>query len=137
MVVQYKNSKNKSWNNDISSIKTPPGVSKNPKDQSEDHFGELERLDSVQTNWIWFEKPSQNTVPQKKWWFLSTVLSSMTIWNKSSSINKNKDDVFNLLRTFSVSEAYTNKKQCNINKQIIVFLCKSYIFHKKYFQIPR
>ena len=46
MALQYKNIKNKSWNNDISTIDAPPGVpgvSKNPEDQTEDHFGELER----------------------------------------------------------------------------------------------
>ena len=40
MALQYKNIKNKSWNNDISTIDTPPG---RPEDQTEDHFGELER----------------------------------------------------------------------------------------------
>jgi hypothetical protein len=46
MALRYKNIKNKSQNNDISNIDTPPGepgVSKNPKDQSEDHYGKLER----------------------------------------------------------------------------------------------
>ncbi len=45
MALQYKNIKNKSWNNNISTIDTPPGVpgvSKNLEDQTEDHFGELE-----------------------------------------------------------------------------------------------
>ena len=42
MALQYKNIKN----NYISTIDTPPGVpgvSKNPEDQPEDHFVELER----------------------------------------------------------------------------------------------
>ena len=46
MALQYKNIKNKSENNDISTIDTPPGVpgvSKNPEDQSKDLFGKLER----------------------------------------------------------------------------------------------
>ena len=45
MALRYKNIKNKSWNNDISTVDKPsgvPGVSKNPEDQTEDHFGELE-----------------------------------------------------------------------------------------------
>ena len=43
MALQYKNIKNKSWNNDISTIDTPPGVSKNLEDQTEDLVSELER----------------------------------------------------------------------------------------------
>ena len=42
MGLQYKNIQN----NDISNIDTPsgvPGVSKNLEDQTDDHFGELER----------------------------------------------------------------------------------------------
>ena len=45
MALPKKNIKNKSWNNDISTIDTLPGVlgvSKNPEDQTEVHFGELE-----------------------------------------------------------------------------------------------
>jgi hypothetical protein len=45
MSLRYKNIKNKSLNNDISTIDMPPGVmgvSKNPEDQTEDHFSELE-----------------------------------------------------------------------------------------------
>ena len=46
MALGYNNIKNKYRNNDIYTIDTPPGVrgvSKNPWDQTEDHFGELER----------------------------------------------------------------------------------------------
>ena len=46
MALQYKNIKNKSKNNDVSTIDMPPGVpvvSKNLEDQTENHFGELER----------------------------------------------------------------------------------------------
>ena len=46
MWLRYKNIKNKSLNNDISTIDMPPGVpgmSKNLEDQTEDHFSELER----------------------------------------------------------------------------------------------
>ena len=42
MVLQYKIIKNKSLKNDISTIDMP-GVSKNPEDQTEDLFDELER----------------------------------------------------------------------------------------------
>ena len=45
MALRYKNIKNKSWNNDISTIDTPPGVpgvSKNLEDQTKGHFGKLE-----------------------------------------------------------------------------------------------
>ena len=40
----YKNNKNKSSNNDISTIETLPGMSgmsKNPEDQTKDYFGRL------------------------------------------------------------------------------------------------
>ena len=46
MALQSKKIKNKSWNNDISTIDTlpgVPGVSKNPEDQTDDLFNELER----------------------------------------------------------------------------------------------
>ena len=45
-IGQNQTSKTNLKNNDISNIDTPPGVpgvSKNPKDQSKDHFGKLER----------------------------------------------------------------------------------------------
>ena len=45
MALGYKNVKNKSYKNDISTIDTSsgvPGVSKNLEDQTEDHFGKLE-----------------------------------------------------------------------------------------------
>jgi hypothetical protein len=58
----------------------PPGVpevSKNPEDQTEDHFGSVGAL-RFGPNWIKFDKPSENrvylTIFVQFWWFL-TVLS--------------------------------------------------------------